>query len=86
MLRSPIFNLTEKDAKEMMRRCFTEESEGLHRSYLTHQEAMESYKVYVEKLDYLWKRNREMTLMSSNSIPQYLATQKTAFQRFEQQY
>ncbi|MFB2893642.1 hypothetical protein ACE1CI_12085 [Aerosakkonemataceae cyanobacterium BLCC-F50] len=41
-----------------------EESEGLHNSYSTHQEAMKSYKVYVEKLDYLWKRNREMSLMT----------------------
>ncbi len=97
VLRSPIFDLSDIDAKEMMRRCFTEESEGLHRSFLTHQEAMASYKVYVEKLamasykvyveklDYLWQRNREMSLMGSNSIPQYLATQKRACQRFQQQ-
>lgn len=86
VLRSPIFNLSEIDAKEMMRRCFTEESEGLHRSYLTHQEAMESYKIYVEKLDYLWKRNREMSLMASNSISQYLQIQKNAFHHFAQQH
>ena len=86
VLRSPIFDLTDRDAKQMMQRCFTEESEGLHRSYATHQEAMASYQVYVEKLDYLWQQNREMSLMASNSIPQYLATQKTAFQRFEKQH
>jgi hypothetical protein len=85
VLRSPLFDLADKDAKEMIRRCFTEDSEGLQRSYLTHQEAMESYKVYVEKIDYLWKSNREMSLMASNSISQYLATQQSAFQRFEQQ-
>ncbi|MGL5065563.1 MAG: P-aminobenzoate N-oxygenase AurF [Microcoleus sp.] len=85
VLRSPIFALTDREAKDMMRRCFTEESEGLHRSYLTHQEAMESYKVYVEKLDYLWHRNREMSLMASNSLPQYLATQQSAFHRFEKE-
>ncbi|MDZ8053018.1 MAG: P-aminobenzoate N-oxygenase AurF [Aulosira sp. ZfuVER01] len=85
VLISPIFAMSDKDAKEMIRRCFTEESEGLHRSFLTHQEAMASYKVYVEKLDYLWHRNREMSLMAYNSIPQYLATQQKAFQRFKQQ-
>jgi hypothetical protein len=82
VLRSPIFNMSDTDAKEMMRRCFTEESEGLHRSFLTHQEAMQSYKVYVEKLDYLWQRNLEMSLMGANSISQYLGTQQSAFQRF----
>lgn len=76
ILRSPIFEMGEEEAKEMMRRCFTEESEGLHRSYQTHREAMESYKVYLEKLDYVWKSNREMSIMASNSISKYLTTQK----------
>ncbi|MBD2292540.1 P-aminobenzoate N-oxygenase AurF [Anabaena sphaerica FACHB-251] len=83
VLRSPIFEMSYRDAREMMRRCFTEESEGLHRSFLTHQEAMASYQVYVEKLDYLWQRNREMSLMRNNSISRYLATQRRAFQKFE---
>ncbi len=85
VLRSPIFEMSDRDAKAMMRRCFLEESEGLHRSFLTHQEAMASYKVYIEKLDYLWKRNREMSLMAGNSIPRYLATQQSAFERFERE-
>jgi len=66
----------------MMQRCFTEESDGLHRSYQTHQEALASYKVYVETLDYLWQSNREMSLMAANSMPRYLATQHRAFQKF----
>lgn len=79
VLRSPSFGMSDRDAKEMMRLCFTEESEGLHRSYQTHQEAMKSYKVYLEKVDYAWKSNKEMSIMGSNSIPRYLATQKKAF-------
>lgn len=86
LLRSPIFNMSDSDAKEMMGCCFTEESEGLHRSFTTHQEAMQSYKVYVEKLDYLWQQNRDMSLMAANSIAQYLTIQKRAFRRFEQCY
>ncbi|WP_427158477.1 P-aminobenzoate N-oxygenase AurF [Aliinostoc sp. HNIBRCY26] len=83
VLRSPIFDMGDAEAKEMMRRCFTEESEGLNRSFSTHQEAMESYKVYVEKLGYLWRRNREMSLMGGNSISRCLAMQKREFSRFE---
>lgn len=71
--------MSDMDAKEMMRRCFTEESEGLQRSFSTHQEAMKSYQVYVEKLNYLWQRNRDMSLMATNSISLYLVTQKWHF-------
>jgi hypothetical protein len=42
--------------------------------------------VYVEKLDYIWQRNRDMSLMATNSVSRYLATQKRAFQGFEQHY
>jgi hypothetical protein len=75
--------MDDREAKEMMQLCFTQESEGLQRSYQTHQEAIASYKVYLEKVDYAWKSNREMSLMASNSIPKYLATQKKALAMFE---
>lgn len=35
VLRSPLFAMEDTEAKAMMQRCFTEESEGLHRSYQT---------------------------------------------------
>lgn len=82
LLCSPVFNMSGAEAFEMMRRCFTEESEGLHRSYNTHTEAMESYKVYLEKLDYVWKSNKEMSLMGSNNISKYLAHQTKKFKQF----
>lgn len=79
VLRSPIFDMSDIEAKEMMRLSFTQESEGLHRSYQTHTEAMESYKVYLDKLNYVWQSNKEMSLMASNSIPKYLEMQRKAF-------
>lgn len=82
VMRSPLFNMSMSDAKEMMRLCFTQESEGLHRSYQTHTEAMESYKVYLDKLDYVWQSNKQMSLMASNSIPKYLETQRKSFSSF----
>jgi hypothetical protein len=78
VLRSPIFGMSDPEARAIMWQCFAEESEGLQRSFQTHQEAMNSYKVYVEKLNYLWKSNREMTLMGKSSIAQYLDTQRRA--------
>ncbi|MEC4816258.1 MAG: P-aminobenzoate N-oxygenase AurF [Scytonema sp. PMC 1069.18] len=82
VLRSPVFGMSDAEAKEMMRVCFTEETQGLHHSYQTHTEAMESYKVYLEHLDYVWASNRTMSIMADNSIPKYLATQKKAFFKF----
>ncbi len=82
VLRSPLFAMEDTEAKAMMQRCFTEESEGLHRSYQTHQEAMASYKVYLEKLNYVWQSNREMSLMAGNSIARYLNHQRQALQAF----
>ena len=83
VLRSPHFEFSDREAKVMMRQCFTQESEGLHRSYHNHQEAIASYKVYLDKVKYLWHSNQELSLMSSNSIPQYLATQQRALRQWE---
>ncbi|MGD1804831.1 P-aminobenzoate N-oxygenase AurF [Dapis sp. BLCC M126] len=86
VLTSPIFSMSDREAKEMMQACFTEESEGLYRSHKTHQEAIESYKVYIESLDYIWPSNREMSLMSSNSISKYLAIQKKSFAHWKKNH
>ena len=82
VLRSPVFAMSDTEAKEMIRSCFTEETEALHRSYKTHTEARESYKVYLQPLEYVWQINREMSLMTSNSISKYLKTQKIAFKNW----
>ena len=74
--------MSDADAKEMMRRCFTEETEALHNSFQTHHEAMESYKMYLQPLDYLWKSNREMSFMAENSTSKYLNHQRKAFQKW----
>jgi hypothetical protein len=78
VMRSRVFGMSDREAKEMIQKCFTQESEGLNRSYETHKEAIESYKIYLEKINYTWKTNKEMSIMSANSIPKYLATQKKA--------
>lgn len=82
ILRSRIFEMSDAEAKDMIYRCFTEETEALHNSFQTHKEAMESYKVYLEPLDYLWKSNREMSLMADNSISKYLNNQRKAFKKW----
>jgi len=78
VLRSPVFEMSDREAKAMLTACFSQESEGLHRSYQTHREALESYKAYLEGIDYAWQSNREMSIMAGSSIPQYLANQRKA--------
>ncbi|MFM7426746.1 MAG: P-aminobenzoate N-oxygenase AurF [Elainella sp.] len=82
VLRSPSFGLDPAAAKTMMARCFTQESEGLHLSYQTHQEAIASYRAYLEKVGYLWTANRQLSWMAANSIPRYLRLQQRQFRQW----
>lgn len=85
VLRSPFFGLSVEEAKAMLTACFTEETEGLHRSFKTHDEAIASYQLYLNYLDFISASNKEMKLMTSNSIPRYLKTQRKALDRFFKQ-
>lgn len=82
VLRSPCFGLNPAEAKAMIGRCFTEESEGLHLSYQTHQAAITAYRAYLEKVGYLWKANRELSWMAAQSIPRYLRHQQQQFRQW----
>lgn len=82
LLRSAHFGLNDTETKAMLQACFTQETEGLHRSYATHQEAKNSYQVYLEPLGFVSARNKTMAIMNQSSIPQYLRVQKRAIDRF----
>ncbi|NEQ51235.1 MAG: P-aminobenzoate N-oxygenase AurF [Leptolyngbya sp. SIO3F4] len=84
LLRSHIFGLSAPEAQHMMQACFSEESDGLHHSYRTHQEATASYQAYLEPLAYVWPSNRTMAIMEQASIEGYLRTQRRALTRFFQ--
>lgn len=83
ILRSPLFGMTDQDAKAMMHHCFTQETEGLHRSHRTHQEAIASYRAYLDNVNHVWQSNHEMAIMAANSIPKYLRVQQNAFDRWQ---
>lgn len=71
-----------EEAKAMLKDCFTKETEGLHRSFQTHDEAISSYQLYLEPLDFISAQNKTMKIMASNSIEKYLKTQKQALAKF----
>ena len=82
MFRSSAFGMDDADAKEMIRKCFTEDSDGLQASYKTHRTAVESYRAYVADLDYVNAANKSMSLMAQNDVSKYLKTANARFLRF----
>lgn len=82
ILRSPLFSMTDADARQMMWQCFATESEGLHLSAKSREIAMESYKEYLADLPYVDQTNREMTIMGRNSVTQHLKTNRNALKAF----
>lgn len=82
ILRSPLFEFSIESAKAMLISCFAQETEGLHRSFQTHNEAISSYRIYLEPLEFISADNKEVKIMASNSIEKYLKTQKKALKKF----
>lgn len=82
VLRSPIFAMDDRDARAMMVRCFTHENDGLHASFKSREIAMQSYKEYVARLNYVAKDNKEMSIMTRNSIANHLQQNKEGLRTF----
>lgn len=82
LFRSAVFNMDAKEATQMLSACFTRESTGLQSSFETHRTAVESYKAFVESMNYLSVKNRNMNIMAGNSISAYLQQNKKALARF----
>lgn len=82
VLRSKVFNMNHKDALEMMRGCFCKENEGVHESFKTHQTALESYKNYLQGIDYLDDDTLAGGKMKETSIDKYLEQNTNEFQSF----
>lgn len=82
LLRSPIFGMSDEEAKKMIGECFTKESDALHQSHRFHQTAVESYKAYLAPLAYVSHENKEMSLMGQSTLQGYLKTNRNAFEKF----
>ena len=83
LFRSKPFGFTDSDAREMLRKCFTVESDALHASDRTHRTAIESYKAYVADMEYLNEANRDMRLISRNSVEEQLLENRAGFRSFQ---
>ena len=85
ILRSPIFGFDQRQAKEMMEACFTQESDGLHLSANSRDIAINSYREYLAPLDYVDRENKELAVMRRNSIARHLDTNRRELNKFFRQ-
>ena len=83
ILRSSIFGMDDREAKEMMKRCFCEENEAVHNSYGTMTLAIESYKKFLDPLEYVNQSNKELSVMRKMSIEKYLRNNQKAMKKFQ---
>jgi hypothetical protein len=81
LLRSPVFGMAPREAREMLRRCFTEETEALHAGHRLHRTAVESYRAFVDPLPHVTPANRAMGLMAASTLPGYLAEARRGLAR-----
>ncbi len=82
VLRSERFGMSPSEAQEMMRRCFCEENDGMHASQNTHRTAHDSYKQYLADMSYVWKKNRDMTIMGESTLAEHLSNNRNAMRGY----
>ena len=85
ILRSKIYGMNHQEALEAIRKSFCQESEGANESRATHLESIESYKNYLADFKYVNKTNKDMNIMSKNSMEKHLKTNTDAFNIFARQ-
>jgi hypothetical protein len=82
ILRSPVFGMSDAEARETMRACFAEDSEGLQLSAKSREIAIESYREYLSTIDYADRANKEMSIMRRNSVAAHLETNRRELETF----
>ncbi len=82
LFRSTHFAMNDAEARKMLERCFCQENEAINQAYELHRTAYQSYKVYVDPIQYLDDQNRNMEIMGNNSIQKYLNLNTKALRNF----
>ncbi|MEO0605326.1 MAG: P-aminobenzoate N-oxygenase AurF, partial [Myxococcota bacterium] len=82
VLRSRLFAMDHREALEMMRHVYTEESDGLVQAQATHATAVASYRQYLDGIDYLTPANRDVRHASGLDLGGVLKQNRRALGRF----
>ena len=83
VLRSKVFGMDDAEARAMMHKTFCQENDGNHASFKTLTTAVESYKKFLDPLDYVNAANRELNIMSKTTLEGYLSTNARAMASFQ---
>lgn len=83
VLTAPGYGLSDGDARELLRRSFTAESEGLHASAATHAKARDAYRTYLDGLPFIDPVNAEQRITGQASVADWLAVNRRAFAAWE---
>ena len=83
LLQSPVFNMSDQEALEWLEKCMCQEHDGFHLTLKYHQRLLTDLRRLFEPIDYLWRVNREMSVMASGgSIDKAIKNNIKAFERF----
>jgi len=83
ILRSSHFGMDDKEAMDMMKRCFCEENQAVHDSFGTMTTAIESYKKFLDPLDYVNGPNKNLSIMRRMNVEKYLLNNRKAMSKFK---
>lgn len=83
LLRSPMFELSHKDALYWMELCLCREHEGFHANLEHHKNLLATFQRFFEPIDYLWPRCRQVKSMAvGGSIERAIQRNTRAFKQF----
>jgi hypothetical protein len=82
ILRSPVFGMSDGEARLMMDACFAREHEGLQESLKSRDLAIESYQEYLVPLSHITAENAKMSVMRENSLERHLDRNRKGLRNF----
>ena len=83
LLKSPLFQMSDRDTLYWMKKCFCEEHNGFHAGLKYRNKFLEAQRKFFGCLDYQWAANREMSLMAAGgSIDRAVKNNTKVFKKF----
>ena len=83
LLKSPVFEMSDRDSLYWMKKCFCQEHDGFHVGLKYRNKTLEAQRRLFGSLDYQWTVNQEMNLMAAGgSIYKAIKNNITVFEKF----
>lgn len=83
LFQSPVFNMSETEAKQWVEKCLCYEHEGFYDNLKYHHHLLTELRYFADNVEYLWPINREMRVMASGaSLNKALKNNIAAFRNF----